>query len=787
MLKTYLMTAWRLMKKQKLFALINVTGLAVGLAAFMLIAMYVVHELNYDQYHPKIDQMYLVTNPEFGFGPSAITSAPIGPMLKARFPEVELYTRLRHYGEFALLANKKRSRLEPSLYWADPSVMEMFLLHLREGDAARILREPYGLLVSESAAARYFGDEPPLGKILYFEDIYVGKHEFQVTGVYADMPANAHFRMDVIAPFKTYAEMRGRDLTNWGYSGYYTYVRLNPDVNVKMMAKKMNLAIHELTKNKSTYSLLPVSDIHLRTADYDFRLSSQGNLNTVVLFAAIAILILIIACINYMNLASARALHRSKEMGLRKVIGAKRSQLIQQQLGESLLTTFLAGALSLAMVALLLPDFGRLMDRTLSFERLLSPAVFLAVVLLWIVVGFVAGAYAAFRMTRFPAVDIFRFSAPCSTGKDSWIKNGLVVFQFVISIAMIIGALVIHQQLQFIKNTDMGFEKEHIAVVRVRDGEARRQWKQVKAAMLRLPGVLSVSGAQHLPNDNNSWEGARWPGQGENERTLICQNVTDHDFIDLFGIQIIAGRNFDEGEGTAYLLNESAVESMGWEEPLGRMFGRSGREGPVIGIIGDYHLRPLHEAIQPMYIRLNTDRTYHYLCVKLSATDLQKSLQGLKEIMQRFAPLYPFEYVSMASSIESAYETEIKLGLMIELFAMLAIVISCLGLLGLTSYEVERRVKEIGIRKVLGASVFHISSRMVVSLIRWGMVAAVLAVPLALWGMHRWLSNFAYHFKIGWQIPLQALGLVVSVSAGVTLFQSVKAALADPVKSLKHE
>lgn len=795
MFKNYLKIAFRNISQHKGYSFINIFGLAVGLAALVLILLYVQYEFSFDRYHEKADQIYRIgvkiTNFYKGETIEFIhTPMPLAPALKDEFPEIISAARLTPYGETALSYGEKEF-LEERFFVADPDIFNIFSFPLLQGDPQTALKDPDSIVLSGRMAKKYFGSENPIGKTL----IRNGKDPFKVTGVMKDIPANSHFIMDFVIPFE-FHQARTR-LKKWGALSYLTYVLISKDADPRVLESKFTTLLRKHYKKeygvdraaKNHLFLQPLSRIHLYS-HYSGEIAANSDIKYIYIFSAIALLILAMSCINYMNLATARAARRSREVGIRKVVGAKRKQLIRQFLGESLVLTFIALILAIIMVEILLPAFNSFIERDLSLNLLKNSAVLLGI---FVFVGLLAGSYPALAMSSFKPVTVIK--GKFSSGPTgSALRNFLVVAQFTISIILVVCTLVVKSQLSFIKNADVGYTKDRILVMKIRDTETRQKINAIKTGLLQHPDILSVSFSNALPNEMNMKQSISWPGKPENVKALMFALFVDYDFIDLYGLKILKGRNFSRDfpsdKQGVYLLNESAVKSLGWEEPIGRDFsGESGLElkGKIVGIIKDFHLLSFHKKIEPLYLYLKPGMYSRYISVKIRGNNIPGTIKFLEEYMNSFSPAYPFEYSFFDDIFASVYRREQKLGDAFGIFAFTAILIACLGLFGLASLSAESRTREIGIRKVLGATVTNVTLMLSKEFTRWVLLANIIAWPTAYYFMSNWLKNFAYRATLGIEIFILSGLLALLIALGTVSYQSIRAAAANPVESLRYE
>ncbi len=800
MWKNNLISAWRHIKKNLAYTGLNVLGLAVGMAVFIVIMLFVRTELSYDRYHANAPNIYRIIqeqpgNTYLGSNLFAVTAGPIAPAMVRDFPEVRTAMRINKSTE-VLLRVADTNVIEKTIHWADPQIFEIFSFPLVRGDKATALEDPFSILFSERESRRLFGGEDPIGRTIVYR---AGdqSYSFRVTGVFRDIPANSHFAMDVVAPFETMGKIQNRDLTKWGNNSYYTYILLKDGADPKALDAKLPAFIdkyrtdrHAHQGQKSRYFLQPLAQIHL-SSRVNFELSPTGDARFVLLFASIAVLVLMIACINYMNLATARSLKRAKEVGLRKVVGADKGQLIRQFLGEAMLLAFVALLLAVGLVLAVLPAFRTFVERDIAFNPFRDLALGPGLALLAAAVGVVAGSYPALFVSAFRPITALKGSG-ASKSKGRGLRNGLIVFQFAASIALIICTVAVQSQLRFIRNMDMGYERDQIVVLSPRGG-MRTNLEAFRTELRRNPSVLNVAMSSDLPDRVGSSTIASWPGKPESVEIQIYVLDADYDFIDLFGLKLARGRNFSrdfpsDAKG-AFLINESAAKAIGWEDPIGREFGRWGNQeaaGKIVGVIKDFHMHSVHLPIMPLYIFLDPTRGGN-VSVKIGGGDIPATLAFLRKTWQRFAPEYPFEYSFFDEVFDRAYRVERRLGTVFSAFAGLAVLIACLGLIGLASFAAEQKTKEIGIRKVLGASSAGIMALFSKEFIKWVVLANLVAWPVGYYAMRTWLRNFAYRIDLTVPMFLGSALAALAIAAAVIGVQTYRAASANPADSLRSE
>lgn len=800
MFKNYLITSLRNILRYKYYSLLNILCLGLGMASFILISLWVMHEYSYDRYHDNAANIYCVCQ-EFeyyfrGKNRAPITPGPLARALEAEFPEIISATRLID-DEDVLLINGNQSYLEDNFFFADPQTFEIFSFEFLRGNPGTALNDPYSMIISRSIAEKYFGEQDPLGKTIS----YKGKNNFTITAVIEDAPANSQLKMNFIIPFDTYAMLINEDIDNWGMASFYTYILVNDGVDPHQIESKLPALItkygSEGNSEQDSYFLRALTDLHLYSDDLLLVLES-GNINAVLTFSLIALLILIVSCINYINLATARYTRRYKEIGIRKIIGAGKSNLLMQLLIESTVMAIIALLVALFIVELALPYFSSMLaggsdsQFAVDYKGL---AIFLVMV---IAIGLLAGLYPALRIAAVKPIYLINSQIDGKFRKVS-IRNALVVFQFAVSVILILCTVIMQKQLNYVRTWDVGYQKDHIIVLEMLDREARDKFDAIKIELLKDPDITAVSGSSCLPN-NVGWQtSAKWPGKPEDLDIPIYVGVVDYDFIDLYGIGITEGRGFSRDfpsdASGAFLINEAALNAFGWQTAVGRDFTHRTHfgtwPGEIVGVMKNFNLHSLHQKIAPLYLYLEPQylpqKSNYYLSVKIKPTNIPLTLTHIEETIKSFSPQYPFSYQFFDEVFDRFYKSEQKLAALLRVFSILAISIACLGLLGLVSFSIESRVKEIGIRKVLGASAGRIITHIMNEFWLLIIIANAIAWPIAYFAMHRWLEDFAYRTDINFLIFLAGALISLTVATLTMGIRALKAAMANPVNSLRHE
>ncbi|WKN41807.1 ABC transporter permease [Tunicatimonas pelagia] len=785
MIKNYLKVAFRNLISNRVYSLINIGGLSVGVATFLLILLWIADELSYDRYHTNADNLYRAIV-EWQVGGQEVayptTPAPFADFVQDNIPEIENTTRYNLISQSLFTYDDVPYQEEEGAY-ADPATLEMFSFEFQEGDPTTALNEPNSVILSRPLADKYFGSESALGKTIRLDN----KHELAVTGVYEDMPKNSHLRFSYLLPFELFLQHHNIGEDNWGDFNYYTYLQLQEGVLAEAVGDKIMASFRErFPESTDNIYLQPLTEIHLYS-NFTLDASGKGDIRYVYIFSAVAIFILLIACINFTNLATARSIKRAKEIGLRKSIGAIKRQLVGQFLGEALLYTVIAIAIAVLLAETVLPVYNDLAQKQISLQ-LLDFRLIGALLVITLITSLAAGLYPALFISSFSPTKVLKGTFKAGS-KGVFLRKGLVVLQFTLSIILIVGTLVIDDQINFIQNKKLGYNKEHILVVPM-SGEIYGAVNTFKTALESSPNILRITSAsQNLTNIASSTSGADWAGKAEDQTILLNQLSVDLDFIETFQIEMAKGRAFSRErstDSTAFILNEEAVKQMGVENPVGMAFSAHGVEGTVIGVAEDFNFQSVHQAIAPLVLFVSPDWRSN-LYIKVNNQNMAESIAKVESVWQEMNPAYPFEYQFLDESFNTLYQNEVRTGDLFNYFAFIAIFISCLGLFGLAAYTAELRTKEVGVRKVLGASVSSILLLFSRDYIKLVVIAFLIATPLAYYLMHQWLADFAYRTNISLLVFVLAIAFALLVTLITVSYQSVKAATANPVDSLRSE
>lgn len=801
MFKNYLKITFRNIRRQKIYSFINIAGLAVGLACFVLIMLFVKYELSYDRYHKNSSDIYRIVVREPGDVYQGtdwynLTQWPLKNVIVDEVPGVLNGTRISR--STCILQYKDKIFREEDVFLADPEFLEIFTFPLLSGDSKTALNEPFSILISKNKVNKYFGNEDPIGKYISIKNKASEKRDYIVTGILEDIPGNSHFKFDFLISYnKQYSNyVKDYDQNAWGSFSYKTYVLLEKKVNLGEIETSIKRTVEKHSGKQANfeYHLQPLTAIHLG-GNINHEIDPNSDIRYIYLFSAIAFFILLIACFNYMNLATAKSAKRAMEVGIRKVVGAKRINLIRQFIGESIVFTVISLIISMVIVYLTLPAFSKFIDRKITFGFLNNFENISGLILLVIFVGIISASYPAVFLSSFNPVKILKGSSRTGTKGSSAFRNTLVLFQFVISIALIVCTMVVLKQLNFIQNRNLGFEKDRILTIYFDDENLKKNYMSFCSEIRKHPNVLDLTASIESPHSIGHYGRIKWEGFTEELGMRVYLAKVDYNFIDFYGIKIIEGRNFSREITTdrekAFILSRSALKAIGWEAAAGRHIDYYGDEKYVIGVIDDIHFRKLNLKIEPFAVCLMSpggeDYFGLYISVKIANSNITGTLDFIKNKFKQFSPDYPFLYRFLDERINRMYNTERKLSEIFVYFTIIAILIACLGLFGLASYTAESRTREVGIRKVMGASVGKIVLLLSQDFVKWVSISALIAFPVAYFSMNKWLSNFAYRTNIGLFMFISAAGMALLITFCTVGYQAVKAAFANPVKSLRNE
>jgi putative ABC transport system permease protein len=796
MLKNYFKIALRNYLRHKGYSFINMAGFAIGMACCLLILVYVRHELSYDKYHRDVERVYRIVQDirsQTSSRDFAYVSPMVAPTLKAEYPQVETTAR-------AIPASSRLVKQEMSVFYedrfmyADQELFDIFTIPFIRGNRQEALTRPQTLVISQRIAHKYFGHENPLGKTLT-----INEREYEITGVVANSPENTHLKYDLIASMETIADWS--EMSNWYSTMFLTYLKVKPNINMEDFSRKVSRLADKYVEDRLSsrgvtynYILQPLSRIHLYShTSYEFE--PPGNPIYVYIFSFVGFFILLIASLNFMNLSTARSVNRAKEVGMRKLVGAQRLQLIGQFLGESPIMALLSLGLAIVIAKFTIPLINNLIGTTLSFDSLLNPTVLVSLIGGSILMGLAAGIYPAFVLSAFKPVATIK-GIDSGGARSFSMRTVLVVVQFTISVVLIIGTLIMYKQFHFMKNQHLGFDKEQKLILPLRGGiSIQDNYEEVKDLFSKHPTISGATASSCVPGRPTASYSISLVGEEDQKVQDMFHMYFDHDFISHYGIEMVAGRNFQKEMSTdtagAFLINEAALKAFGWKEPeesLGKRLrsGHGGRVNPIIGVTKNFHYRGLQTEVEPLIMEI-LPRTFRCITLSINTFNLKETMAFVESQWKVLFPDYPYESFFLDTDFDRQYRADEQVGRIFGLFTFLGLFIACLGLLGLASFTAESRTKEIGIRKVLGASVGGIVLMLTKQFTRWVVLSNLIAWPIAYYFMNRWLKNFAYRTNIGIITFVLSGFLVLAVALITVSFQSIRAASSDPVDSLRYE
>ncbi|MCK4932574.1 MAG: ABC transporter permease [Candidatus Aminicenantes bacterium] len=806
MFNNYLKIALRNIFKHKGYSLINIVGLAIGMACCLLILLYIQDELSYDRYHENADRIYRVIEEVRLEGVGEESSSmpfPTGDTLPLEYPDAveasvrffnfQLPTMSVQYG-----TSDEKLFNEPRFFFADSAVFQVFSFEMIEGDPKKALEEPNTIVITEAMAEKYFEDEDPMGKTLRWQNGV----NLRVTGVIKDVPPNSHFQFDFLGSFATLRRLFGGNLPqNWYWNPCWTYILLRDGVSADSLQAQFPALVQKYfpdsIKNKVVVKLQPLKDIHL-FSHLDYEINPNSDISYIYIFSAIAVFVLLIACINFMNLATARSANRGREVGMRKVLGAYRTQLIKQFLGESMILCVIAAVLSVLIIEIVLPAFNAFSGKILSTDYFTGGSLLAGLIVITLTVGILSGIYPAFFLSGFDPVKVMKGTLERG-GKSSAFRKVLVVVQFAISIVLIIGTIICFQQLNYLRNTKLGFNKDQIVMLPAYGTALARWYERFRERILQDPHISQVAAMEDVLGAKYQTGSFIPEGTSESNMQQIPLLVVTHDFIETFDMEMVSGRSFSKEFPTditeGIIINESASKRFGWspEEALGkRLRQQNDLMLKVVGVVKDFNYASLSQPITPFVLEMprnpgQMNNRMRYVAVRTSAADLQQTIGFLRSTWEEVVPNRSFDFFFLDDELDKLYHAEEQMGRVFGVFTILAIVIACLGLFALASFTTELRTREIGIRKVLGAQAFGIVILLSKEFAKWVLIANVIAWPVAFYIMERWLDGFAHRTVIGIPTFIVAAILAFAISILTVSFQAFKAALSDPVKSLRYQ
>lgn len=800
MIRNYFKTAWRNFWGNKIFSAINVLGLSTGLACCILMFLFIQSELSYDAFHKNAKNIYRITSEAEGPNGKtnlAVTPAPWAPLMKKDYAEIRNYTRLLKTEKTDVGQPGQQHFYESDLLYADSTFLDVFSVHLVKGNPAKALEQPNSIILTHETATKYFGDENPIGKTLEVNS-FVGRVTVQVTAIAEKLPANSHFKFNAVVSLQSLG-----DLSNfWAYHMFQSYLVLNDNSSVTNLEKNFPAFVNKYIINNpqadgsQIIHLQPLTSIHLHS-NMTGEIGVNGDITYIYVFAGVAIFILLIACFNFTNLSTARSLTRAKEVGLRKVVGADKKQLLGQFLGETTLFAVISLLLAIIISLVVLPLFNQLSDRDLHVDFSKNYALIITLILLVVGVGLLAGLYPAAVLSAFRPVEVLKGKFSKSS-KGALFRKLLVTLQFAVSIILIASTILVSRQLNFLRNKKLGFDKQNVLVLSLPKDMDSVRLTSFKVSLLAQPGVLSAAASSSVP-------GVVIPVNQVNDGNMDLAKAysmqmlwVDQDFVTTMKMKLLAGRNFaadhptDKSEG--FIVNEETVKKMGWQDPS-HAIGKTIqwvkpdavlKKGKVLGVVANFNITPLKSAVQPLVMHYSPLR-FQYLYVRFNQKNASAISAMVGKKFNEFYPKQSFEYSFLDDNLNAMYNSEKRLGTIFSYFSLLAIIIACLGVLGLSLYSIQQRIKEIGIRKVLGASVLSITRGLLKEFVKPVLIAAIVATPVAWYMMNKWLGSFAYRAPISWWIFIVAGVLALLVAMLAISIQTIRAAIANPVKSLRTE
>ena len=788
MLKNYLKIAYRNMLRQKGYSLINITGLSLGMACCMLLLLWVQDEMSFDKFHEKADTIYRVELDlprSNGVSHTRLTSYPLGGAIQEYIPEVKYAARFATTSGL-LIRYENKIFSEDEIRAVDPSFLQIFTFPMISGNPETALNQTYSILITEELAVKYFGTDDPLGKTMTINN----KYDFTVTGVMKNVPANSTITFDMLVPLEFLKDL-GEYYDHWRSLNCHTWVELYPNSPPTPVNSKIEELLEKndpRTTSRWEFSLMPVTDINLYGFANAFT-QINGKIQSVYIFSVLAGLVLIIACINFMNLSTARSSKRALEVGLKKVVGARRRQIIVQFYGESILTTFIAFLISLVLFWTILPIFNDLSAKDFTVHSILNLTFIMSFLCVTFITGVLSGSYPALYLSSFQPVKVLAGRSR-SSRENGRFRRFLVVTQFCLSIIAIVGTLVVYQQLEYMRNKNLGYDKEQLIYLPLR-GDTRQSYSVFKDQLLKDSRIIRITGARQRPTAFGSKiSGVDWVGKDPDSQISLGYTSVDYDFVETMQIELKEGRPFSKNIVTdasnAFLVNEEVAYLMGGNSVIGKRLSALGIDGRIIGVMKNFHYQSVKNKIEPFILFVQPSQV-EYAIVRLQKGDLPSSLNFMKSTWLTLFPAYPFEYSFIDDDFAKAFRADQRMGTILKYTTIITIFIACLGLFGLAAFMAEKRTKEIGIRKTLGASVSGITVMLTKEFVKWVVMANIIALPIAYFLMDQWLQDYAYPITMDWRIFFMALSISIIIATLTVSYQSVKCALTNPIDSLKYE
>lgn len=806
MFKNFIVTALRNLVKHKGYLIINILGLAIGLTSFILITLYVLNEFSYDRFHAKIENIYRVKVKGQMSGQvldQAVTAAPMAKALKADYPEVVQVVRIARFGAW-LIRYKDKGFNEDNVLFADSTFFNVFDFKMIQGNPATALVNPRSMVLTRTAVKRYFGNENPMGKTLVVESDTV---HYNITGIMEDVPGNSHVHFDMLGSLNSITQSRDN---RWISHSYYTYIVLRKGTDPAAFEKKMEKMVEKYVGpqlkqilgitvddfrnagNHFGYFLQPLKDIHLKS-NIQVEAEPNGNMAYVNIFSIVAVLILLLAIINFVNLATAKSTSRAKEVGIRKTLGSTKWELILQFLGESVLLSFIATVIAVFLVSILTPSFNQLLGIEVGLGLFNHPTGLPLLIMLAVVVGIMAGIYPAFVLASFNPITVIK-GVVLTSGKSHGLRSILVILQFIISITIIIGTFVIYRQLNYMLGKDLGFNKEQLIVVRRPDGLGSHI-EAFKCELMKNPSISGAANSRSVPGKIHSNNGFMKEDDPLKSTYLLLQNDVSFEYPEVLGLKLVKGRFFSHEFGTdssAIIINQAAVKALGYKEPIGKIILQPAAGGkfirrPVIGVVKDFNIETLHKAIAPACLIIMHGNQEGYLTIRVKTKNISRTLGYIENTWKKFSKRQPFQSFFFDEDYARLYQAETKTGQIFTLFAILAVFIACLGLLGLIIYTSVIRTKEIGLRKVLGASVGNIIMLLSTEVIKLILLATIIAWFIAWFSTRYWLQSFADHIEVSYLTYIFATFIALLIGWLTICVQTIRVALSNPIEALKYE
>ena len=803
MIHHFFRIAWRNLIKRKFYSFINIAGLAIGMACCVLITLYVKHELSYDHYHVKRARIYRVLQTFRSVQQGETLTdptpqdfqvwgcAPVGPALQADFPEIEEVVQFMSPASLLLQHGEKRFQ-QDNLLFIDSTAFDVFSWNMLSGNPHTALTAPNSIVLTQSIARKFFGKENPVGQLLRVDNQYT----FMVTGVMEDVPPNSQFTFNGLISMTTARKFRSDIFDMWGYVDFYTYLLLKENTDVQSLQTQSPAFVkrHDSGDKGYVISFEKLTDAYLHSVA-SRQPGPSGSMLNVYLFSCIAVFIMLIACINFMNLSTARSLERAREIGVRKVLGVRPSSLRWQFLSESVLLSLAAAAIAILLAETGIPLIGKLSGKDLSYINFFTPLLLVYMAGFAVIVGILAGVYPAWFLSGFRAIAVLKGKFNPS-GEGIPLRKALVVFQFALSIGLIAGTTIVYTQLKYLNRQNLGFQKDQMVILNFEgDEKVQQNIENLKRAIAGQPGIVSVAASRAVPGEflpNAGTEIQTPEGQMGNQSPYIYE--IDFDFISTYHIPVVAGRTYSRSYLTdsaqSMVINEAAAKLYGYARPadaVGKHFAQWGRTGTIIGVVKDFNFRSLHQAVEPLTLRYSYPSSLNRISVSIKNDNIPATIAEMKKTWNQMVPQRPFLYHFLDESFSEQYEADQHFGQLFTFFSCLAICIACLGLFGLSTFMAQQRVKEIGIRKVLGSSVSGIVMLLSKDFIQLILIAIVVAIPLCWWAMSKWLQGFAYRIIIGPVIFIEAGSLALVIALATISWQAIKAALGNPIQSLRNE